>query len=415
MNRHSMGQLFCRIKTQINDQNRRKTYVESEISTSPGTSIHLVRLSLYRRGYYGINHRVVEGLPHILWDWLLLLRQKKLDRHEPESIVFQMPKQHEHAKILALVCRGSPKLRALLRMVAELVIVGQEKLILWCGIPANQVLVLGVMQILNLDAACYTAELNREQRGIHVKKFTQERGCVVFIGGFAVGSYGLNLHHQCHHHAFFDAPPGVGARAQARGRDRRMGQQYDVEEFDIYVKGTFQYRMIANNIEKAVPGALAEYSFNIEQGENQFLRPDDNVQLELPQNWFLINGELVSEDDPRTANLSQEDVLSPEQFIAALLDEQAGQQLEAKDWEVETHRCNPNHPNPSTFPEQRLASCRSLHQSSHSPFSLPVLASGHMRLEIALGLRYTSSFRPMVTGIQCQVTPEYLRLRKPPQ
>lgn len=47
---------------------------------------------------------------------------------------------------------------------------------------------------------------------------------MVFIGGYSVGSCGLNLHAHCHYVLEFDAAPNKGIQDQATGRLRRVGQ-----------------------------------------------------------------------------------------------------------------------------------------------------------------------------------------------
>jgi hypothetical protein len=267
----------------------------------------------------------------VLYDWVKFLRKRMEEKGETE--LFVLPEPHEIGKLLAIICRGSPKIRATLRVIAELVILVEKKLILWCSIPANQVLLYSIFQAMDIGQACYTSELSRDERSFLVTQFTKNRKCCVFIGSYFVGSYGLNLQYQCHHHAFFDGYPNSGARAQARGRDRRIGQPYPVEEFEIYVENSFQNRVIQNTVFKTLPGAMAELSINLEEVDETFSSPLDEKMLEISEDWYLIDDELVKGGDPRMAHLPKSRRLTPEGLIAAIINTQRGTKIDAALWE----------------------------------------------------------------------------------
>lgn len=54
---------------------------------------------------------------------------------------FNVPKKTDVAAILAIMLSGSPKLRALIRILAELVVLKKKKIILWSSLPATQILI----------------------------------------------------------------------------------------------------------------------------------------------------------------------------------------------------------------------------------------------------------------------------------
>lgn len=134
-------------------------------------------------------------------------------------------------------------MRSLLRMVAELVILHEKKLIIWCSLPATQIFVDITLRALHIPTACYTSELDFDQRNKLVAEFTTTNaGAQVFIGSYYIGSTGLNLQYYCHHSGMFDAPPNEGSKKQALGRSRRIGQAFTVENFEFSVINSFQNR-----------------------------------------------------------------------------------------------------------------------------------------------------------------------------
>ena len=86
---------------------------------------------------------------------------------------------------------------------------------------------------MNLGSSCYTGDLRREARGKEITACNTDPQVVAFIGSYFIGSFGLNLHYMAHHHILFDAPPNQGSKLQARGRDRRFGQEHDVKELEV--------------------------------------------------------------------------------------------------------------------------------------------------------------------------------------
>jgi hypothetical protein len=73
-----------------------------------------------------------------------------------------------------------------------------------------------------------------------------------------------------------------------------------VEGYEIYVENSFQNRVIMSILLKAIPGAMAELSINLEAGLDRI--NIDNIEVDIGH-WYLINGELVSAPDARVDNL----------------------------------------------------------------------------------------------------------------
>lgn len=201
----------------------------------------------------------------------------------------------------------------------------RRKVVIWCGLPANQLLLLACCQALQIECVCYTSELSHSERAELVSTFVnQPQSAYVFIRGFNVGSVGLNLQALCNHAIDFDSVPNKGIQDQATGRLRRLNQPYTVERFELSVERSFQSRVIQNSLMKAVPGAIAELSMNVERSKGE----DGETEFSVGE-WYLINHELVQAPDPRVAGLPAAQKLTPAAVVQAIMDIQRGVREEA--------------------------------------------------------------------------------------
>lgn len=289
--------------------------------------------------------------PNLLYQWIKLLiagyneENEKLSvqramnlTFQPPRIVPNLPEPHDIARQLSIICDGSPKLRSMMRVISELVILQQKKLIVFCSIPANQLLVYAVLQALRVSALLYTSNLSIEDRAAAVLKFTQKPNeAMVFIASYFVGSTGLNLYPLCYHILLFDSAHNEGAQRQALGRAQRIGQTETVEVFEINNVNTFQNRIIRNSIEKALPGTIAELDIDISlkpPSKSTGLQKEDS-QLDIGT-WFVVDDELVQAPDPRVDSLPAEQALSPEQLVRFLLRTKRGEPSDVDDeWKEE--------------------------------------------------------------------------------
>ena len=210
-----------------------------------------------------------KALPSVLFYWIKLLHKKQEETLEGGA-EFAIPDREDVPQKLAILCQGSPKLRHTLRILAELVVLMRRKVVIWCGLPANQLLLLACCQALQIECVCYTSELSHSERADLVSTFVnQPQSAYVFIGGFNVGSVGLNLQALCNHAIDFDSAPNKGIQEQATGRLRRLNQPDTVERFELSVERSFQSRVIQNSLMKAVPSAIAELSMNVESSKGE--------------------------------------------------------------------------------------------------------------------------------------------------
>ena len=267
---------------------------------------------------------------HLLYSWVGLLQTRMNEKEFPPS--WDMPAKNDVLSLLSIVCRGAPKLRVTLRLISEIVILGNRKLTIWCALPASQLLIYACLQALGINAVCYTSELTTQERAHLVQQFCISADTRVFIGSYFVGSTGLNLQAMCNHTVEFDAPPTIGARVQARGRVRRIGQRCDVENFELSVPNSFQNRVISTMIRKSLPGLIAELRINITQSV------DNNVgdQKLSIGHWYLIDNELIQAPDPRVDGLPESKRLDATQLVTAIANIQRGKAYDIETgWEEE--------------------------------------------------------------------------------
>lgn len=77
---------------------------------------------------------------------------------------FDIPLEDDSAAITAIICRGTPKVGALIRILAELVVQSRFKSALWSSLPANQLLFHGICELLRIRVGIFTANKTIEER-----------------------------------------------------------------------------------------------------------------------------------------------------------------------------------------------------------------------------------------------------------
>jgi hypothetical protein len=254
---------------------------------------------------------------NMLFEIVKLLHTKQTECHGGAS--FQLSAPDDVPRLLEIVCRGAPKLRHTLRIVAEVVVLKKRKLLIWASLPANQLLLYACMQALKIDAICYTSELDRDQREKAVGEFTKNpNSAMVFIGGFFVGAAGLNLQGLCSIMIFFDSAPNKGIADQAVARLRRLNQQSTVMKLELSVEGAFQDRIIQKNLRRAMTGILAEVDTNTGDAT------EDGKAVYNIGEWYWVAEQLVEAGDPRLEGLKGLRRLTPRQLSQAILLSEAG-------------------------------------------------------------------------------------------
>lgn len=266
---------------------------------------------------------------HLIHTWLTMIKKRKDARAVGGSANLpDVPDRTDFVLLISHVCKGSPKLRQLLRILAEVVVLMGRKVVIWCDLPANQLLVHGLCQLLHIHDAVYSADLSIDSRNEVVKAFTTKAdGPKVFIATYRIASIGLNLQAMCNISIEFDSPPNWSTGAQAHGRLRRVGQPHTVEKMAIETHDTFQTIVIRNVFRKALPTAMADLDMTVTSDDHD----EDNVIMDAGK-FVWHNGELLSYDDPLAAEAAVSSILTPSALVEKILETLSGKLIDTRDF-----------------------------------------------------------------------------------
>lgn len=217
--------------------------------------------------------------------------------------------QERHTWTLEFLLRGSPKMRAMLPILRDQVILYGEKAIIWTQFPAEQVYVAATLYEANIPAEVFHAGLSVNERAALVQRFTRERQlCPVLVCSYGVNAAGLNLQNLCRNVHLFSTGMSKSVVDQAVGRVCRIGQQRIVLVYEYRLENSFNTVLISRNKLKSIPGLIAEMA------QDEF-RPN-NSTLEMGR-WVVRDGvahRLVEDEAPL-----EEDQTDPEIVLDALV------------------------------------------------------------------------------------------------
>ncbi|OAL72224.1 hypothetical protein A7D00_3222 [Trichophyton violaceum] len=247
-----------------------------------------------------LNERRKNGVLHahtILCDVNNAKRQRPYQiADSPEGLaktqIDPLPSKDDTREILRSHCRGSPKLRYLLQLVAELVILRKEKLLIFVTMPAQVLWLESVLHLLDLDA------------------HSSPDRCYILITSFWVCCTGLNLQGHCRNLVFWDSAP-ISVEQQALGRLKRVGATKTIRLFRLYVENTFSTTQNMKYIDQAIPGLMAQLNMEVFGNNND----DAGVCL---GNWVIHEGKLVRANDPSVVGLHLK-VLDGQELLTCIL------------------------------------------------------------------------------------------------
>lgn len=160
---------------------------------------------------------------------------------------------------LEFMLRGSPKMRAMLPILRDQVIVYGEKAIIWTQFPAEQVYVAATLHEAKIDAQVFHAGLSAHDRSVLVDRFTREpNSCKVLVCSYNVNSAGLNLQNLCRNVHLFSPGMSKSITDQAIGRVCRIGQSRMVLVYEYQLRNRFTSMLLMRNKLKSIPGLVAE-------------------------------------------------------------------------------------------------------------------------------------------------------------
>ncbi|KAL8755625.1 MAG: hypothetical protein Q9184_004740 [Pyrenodesmia sp. 2 TL-2023] len=231
--------------------------------------------------------------------------------------------------LVASTLRGSPKLRALMKVLSRQVFVQQEKAIVWTTFPAQQTLVVKLLRKMGIDAHALHAGMSYEERRQLVKDFSEHPTKVtVLVPCWAVGSYGYNFQYYCHNIHLLDPAPSEPIENQAIHRNRRIGQQWYVIVCRYYLRGSFNEFHVSHNLRKALPGVMATLNERLMRGVTDGDDMDDANAVELGSGqWCIWQGKLTPVDELPLAITRTVEILEPVDLVKAIMEENFGDRI----------------------------------------------------------------------------------------
>ncbi|EGD97711.1 hypothetical protein TESG_05112 [Trichophyton tonsurans CBS 112818] len=204
----------------------------------------------------------------------------------------------------------------LMPLLTDIVLRAEEKVVIWCLFPAEQVLVLTVLQLVGIDAKILSADLSVSEREHLVQAFTTDpERVMVLVCSYNVSSTGLNLQKLCRNVVIFSPPTSKASQDQAIGRVKRLGQTHVVHVYEIRVRDSFNIRQVITNITKAVPALVADLNsriFHIEEA-------DMGGTIDLGEWAKLPNGRLVKRGEQEENDIPDDMWLQGDYVVTEIL------------------------------------------------------------------------------------------------
>lgn len=144
--------------------------------------------------------------PNVLHQWIALAHAR-MGEATPDRAI---PDANDPVAILRYICQDSPKVRALLSLLEDTIVV-QKKVVVWVLLPAEQLFVYEIIRSLGIDARMYTSKTTQKERDEVVRQFNDDPPHThVLILNFSMNYCGLDLHHSCWTSINIDVPISPG-------------------------------------------------------------------------------------------------------------------------------------------------------------------------------------------------------------
>ncbi|GAB1199547.1 hypothetical protein APSETT444_008897 [Aspergillus pseudonomiae] len=214
---------------------------------------------------------------------------RKMNSQYPKSIYQSIESIVETRRtwVLEYLLKGSPKMRAMLPVLRDQVIVHGEKAIVWTQFPAEQIYVAAILKEANIDAEVFHAGLTRDERMNLVERFTQKRDeCMVLICTYNVNAAGINLQNLCRNVHLLSVGLSKSIINQAIGRVSRLGQERMTFVYEYRLESSFDQELVSRSERKALPGLIADL------GEGFIFPSISKGGKGLLNSWVVRDGEL---------------------------------------------------------------------------------------------------------------------------
>ena len=161
--------------------------------------------------------------------------------------------------VLGTVVGHSVRLRALLAGMADDVIRRQEKVLVWVQYPAEQKLVVAMLDLLGIKAAALLASLAARQRSRLIAEFNRAstEGIQVLVCSYKVSITGHNMQHACSRVHMVDPAPTEATLEQTVGRVQRLGQRKIVHVTMYLTPSTHNTTTLARSAAQIASNVLA--------------------------------------------------------------------------------------------------------------------------------------------------------------
>ncbi|KAI4675893.1 uncharacterized protein J4E84_009868 [Alternaria hordeiaustralica] len=218
-------------------------------------------------------------------------------------------------QILHWHCQGAPKLRKLLGILAEIVVLRQEKVLIWVSNPAQAEWLQQVLLLLKFSAFQLRTDLSQTEQDKILNDFNNDPHLVaVLICSYLVSCSGLNMQTLCRTTIEYEPPPNESIRAQEVGRVKRRGQPSPwIRHITLLTKDTFNSKQDSSMILKNLPNLLTQLDLEVwgpkDQGDE-----DDEAGSHVLGDFVLYNDELLPADDKAVEGKNLK-VLGPDDLL----------------------------------------------------------------------------------------------------
>ncbi|KAJ8115193.1 hypothetical protein OPT61_g3101 [Boeremia exigua] len=241
----------------------------------------------------------------------------------PEAQQLPLPKDEDTAKMIQQHCTGSPKLRQLLAIIAELVVLQKEKITVWVNSPFQMEWLDSVFKLCRLESRQLRADLAADERDKLIQQFLQDpKSPQIMICSYLISCAGINMHLRCRTVIEFEPAPCQGVRDQMVGRVRRKGQTRFCRHIKLTTKDSFNTQQDAVTLLRSLPMLMTQLDLDV------FGKQEEEMDRDCALgDWVLFNNDLVPAADPKVTSLNLP-TIDPDTLLMYISLKMAGHKLE---------------------------------------------------------------------------------------
>src|SRR2546430_583764 len=154
-----------------------------------------------------------------------------------------------------------PKLRYLARILRDVVVGKEQKLLIFVEKPMPLWQTEVFLDNLGMDVEVIRSQMDQEARAMAINRFNDpSSGCQILLTTFSCAASGLNLHEACYNVVVLEAPLNISTLLQAIGRVHRLGQLFPQKIWVLFCEHTFNRYIEWNNTRKFLPQLAGEHA-----------------------------------------------------------------------------------------------------------------------------------------------------------